>query len=42
MEAKDTPISTIIKMLEIHGEVEQFKSDEIASEVKRKSGKFGR
>ena len=33
-EAKNTPLSTIIKMLELHGVVEEIKADEIEKQTR--------
>ena len=36
MEAKDTPISRMLGMLQIHGEVETYKNEELERKAKKK------
>ena len=36
MEAKDTPISRMLEMLQIQGEVESFKNEEIERQAMKK------
>ncbi len=36
MEAKHTPMSMMIEMLQIHGETEEFKAEEIKRQMKKK------
>ena len=35
MEAQNTPISMMTNLLQIHGEIEQYKADEIQKQMKK-------